>query len=116
MGRRRRLGPLSSYRDQPSATFAIARSSIIATIARPGRRRRRGPRLRPAQRRQADTAVARFAQSGVPLGADQAAALRGVRGVESLIAAADTGKPFVVGAIADAWQHPPATPGGTKRP
>jgi hypothetical protein len=35
---------------------------------------------------------------------------------ESLIAAADTGKSFVVGAIAAAWQHPPATRGGTKRP
>jgi hypothetical protein len=55
---------------------------------------------------QADTAVARFAESGVPLGADQAAAPRGVltsgARVESLIAAAGTGKSLVVGAIADA--------------
>jgi hypothetical protein len=66
---------------------------------------------------QADAAVA---ESGVPLGADQAAALRGVltsgAGVESLIAAAGTGKSFVVSAIADAWQHSPATPGGTNDP
>ena len=57
--------------------------------------------------------VARYAESGRPLGADQEAALRGVltsgAQVEVLTAAAGTGKSFVVGAIADAWtsQHDP---------
>jgi len=55
----------------------------------------------------ADQAAARFAESGVTLGADQAAALRGVltsgARIEVLMAAAGTGKSFVVGAIADAW-------------
>jgi len=49
--------------------------------------------------------LARFADSGVTLGVDQEAALRGVltsaARVEVLTAAAGTGKSFVVGAIAD---------------
>ncbi len=55
----------------------------------------------------ADRAVARFAESGVELGADQAAAVRGVltsgADVESLTAAAGAGKSFTVGALAEAW-------------
>ncbi|MGD9525311.1 MobF family relaxase [Pseudonocardia sp.] len=57
----------------------------------------------------AERLAARFAESGVTLGADQAAALRGVltsgARVEVLLAAAGTGKSFVVGAIADSWTH-----------
>ncbi|WP_337826250.1 MobF family relaxase [Pseudonocardia sp. UM4_GMWB1] len=57
-----------------------------------------------------DGLVARFADHGRELGADQAAALRGVltsgARVEVLSAAAGTGKSFVVGAIADAWTDP----------
>ena len=57
----------------------------------------------------ADRLIARFAEAGVVLGDDQAAALRGVltsgAQVEVLMAAAGTGKSFVVGAIADAWRH-----------
>lgn len=56
---------------------------------------------------QLDTVCARYAESGVTLGADQDAALRGVLSsgaqVEVLTAAAGTGKSFVVGAIADSW-------------
>ncbi|WP_226353758.1 AAA family ATPase [Pseudonocardia sp. ICBG601] len=51
--------------------------------------------------------MARFAESGRELGADQAAAVRGVltsgARLEVLQAAAGTGKSFVVGALADAW-------------
>lgn len=51
--------------------------------------------------------VSRFAESGVELGADQAAAVRGVltsgARVETLLAAAGTGKSFTVGALADTW-------------
>jgi conjugative relaxase-like TrwC/TraI family protein len=57
---------------------------------------------------QADALVGRYAAAGHPLGEDQAAALRGVltsgARLEVLSAAAGTGKTFVVGAIADAWQ------------
>jgi conjugative relaxase-like TrwC/TraI family protein len=51
-----------------------------------------------------------LAESGIELGVDQAAAVRGVlgsgAGVESLVGPAGTGKSFVVGAIARAWQDP----------
>ena len=51
-----------------------------------------------------------LAESGIELGVDQAAAVRGVlgsgAGVESLVGPAGTGKSFVVGAIAKAWQDP----------
>ncbi|GAA3224617.1 hypothetical protein GCM10017691_12760 [Pseudonocardia petroleophila] len=56
---------------------------------------------------QVDDVAARFAESGITLGPDQAATLRGVltsgAQIEVLTAAAGTGKSFVVGAIADTW-------------
>jgi len=56
---------------------------------------------------EATAVLARFAESGTELGADQAAAVRGVltsgAQVEVLSAAAGTGKSFTVGAVADAW-------------
>jgi hypothetical protein len=61
-------------------------------------------------RRQAGACVDSLAKMGVELGADQAAAVRGVlssgAGVETLVGPAGTGKSFVVGAIAKAWQDP----------
>jgi hypothetical protein len=49
-------------------------------------------------------------EDGIELGADQAAAVRGVltsgAGIESLVGPAGTGKSFVVGTIARAWQDP----------
>ncbi len=54
-----------------------------------------------------DRALERFAESGVALGADQAAAVRVVATsgaqIESLCAAAGTGKSLTVGAITDTW-------------
>jgi conjugative relaxase-like TrwC/TraI family protein len=54
--------------------------------------------------------IAGLAESGVELGVDQAAAVRGVltsgARVETLIGPAGTGKSFVVGAIARAWTDP----------
>ena len=51
--------------------------------------------------------IERYAANGRALGADQAAALRGVltsgARLEVLSAAAGTGKSFTVGALADAW-------------
>ena len=51
-----------------------------------------------------------LAEGGIELGADQAAAVRGVltsgARIESLVGPAGTGKSFVVGALAKAWQDP----------
>jgi hypothetical protein len=64
--------------------------------------------------------VAGLADSGIELGADQAAVLTGVltsgARVESLIGPAGAGKSFVLGALAEAWADPrtwptPVTPG-----
>lgn len=53
-------------------------------------------------------ALARFAESGVELGHDQAVALRGIATsgakVEVLAAPAGTGKSYVVGALAEVWR------------
>nr|MDQ3990109.1 AAA family ATPase [Actinomycetota bacterium] len=58
---------------------------------------------------EADRVIARYAESGRELGADQAAVVRGVltsgAAMEGVSAAAGTGKTFTVGAIADAWQN-----------
>ncbi|MGW4829635.1 MobF family relaxase [Amycolatopsis japonica] len=55
-----------------------------------------------------DGFVSALADHGMVLGADQAAAVRGVltsgAAVESLVGPAGTGKSFVVGALAKAWQ------------
>ncbi|WP_300010564.1 MobF family relaxase [Pseudonocardia sp.] len=63
---------------------------------------------------QVDDVAARFAESGITLGPDQAGTLRGVltsgAQVEVLTAAAGTGKSFVVGAIADTWTVDGETP------
>ncbi|OJG06119.1 ATP-dependent RecD-like DNA helicase [Pseudonocardia autotrophica] len=57
----------------------------------------------------ADEVVRRFAENGHELGADQAAAVRGVltsgARVEVLSAAAGTGKTFTVGALSEAWHE-----------
>jgi conjugative relaxase-like TrwC/TraI family protein len=61
-------------------------------------------------RQQAAAFVDSLAEVGVELGADQAAAVRGVltsgASVETLVGPAGTGKSFVVGALAKAWQDP----------
>lgn len=58
---------------------------------------------------QGDRVVQRFAESGFELGADQAAAVRGVltsgAKCEVLSSAPGTGKSFVVGAIGEAWRE-----------
>ena len=63
--------------------------------------------------------LAAMAESGIELGVDQAAAVRGVltsgSRVETLIGPAGTGKSFVVGAIARAWTDPGQTGGETPR-
>jgi len=68
---------------------------------------RDGARLDPQA---AQRFIAGLAETGIELGADQAAAVRGVltsgARLESLIGPAGTGKSFVVGALAKAWQDP----------
>ena len=58
-------------------------------------------------------------ESGIELGADQAAAVRGVltsaASVESLVGPAGTGKSFVLGAIAYAWADPTLWNGEQRR-
>jgi conjugative relaxase-like TrwC/TraI family protein len=58
----------------------------------------------------ASRVIERLAERGVELGADQAAAVRGIltsgASVESLVGPAGTGKSFVVGVVAHAWQDP----------
>ena len=60
-----------------------------------------------------------LAESGIELGADQAAAVRGVltsgARIESLVGPAGTGKSFVVGALAKAWQDPGLWGGAERR-
>ena len=67
----------------------------------------------------ADGFVEALADAGVVLGADQAAAVRGVlssgAAVESLVGPAGTGKSFVVGALAKAWQDPELWDGQHRR-
>jgi hypothetical protein len=69
--------------------------------------------------------VERLAESGIELGADQAAVVTGVltsgARVESLVGPAGTGKSFVLGALAQAWNDPrtwtpPAEPAGSAEP
>ncbi|MEU7811838.1 MobF family relaxase [Pseudonocardia sp. NPDC049154] len=67
-----------------------------------------------------DAFLANLRESGVELGVDQAAAVRGVltsgARVESLVGPAGTGKSFVVGTLARAWStHPDPETGAERR-
>lgn len=66
-----------------------------------------------------DGFVSSLAESGIELGADQAAAVRGVltsgAAIESLVGPAGTGKSFVVGTVAKAWQDPALWDGQHRR-
>jgi conjugative relaxase-like TrwC/TraI family protein len=66
-----------------------------------------------------DGFVTGLAEVGIELGVDQAAAVRGVltsgANVESLVGPAGTGKSFVVGALAKAWQDPDLWAGQQRR-
>ena len=89
-------GALYTTEGQFTAEHAVRAAAVV-----------RGAATLPAA--VADRLLERYAEAGVTLGDDQAAALRGVltsgAQVEVLMAAAGTGKSFVVGAIADAWRH-----------
>ncbi|MFC5136781.1 MobF family relaxase [Actinomycetospora rhizophila] len=67
----------------------------------------------------ADRFLAQLGGSGVELGVDQAAAVRGVltsgARIETLVGPAGTGKSFVVGSIAKAWSDPQLRGAGAGR-
>jgi hypothetical protein len=66
-----------------------------------------------------DAFLAALAADGIELGADQAAAVRGVLGsgacLESLVGPAGTGKSFVTGVLAQAWTDPTLWDGQQRR-
>src|SRR6266511_4141814 len=84
---------------------------LTASAARSG-----VPALDPAA---AAAFVTGLAESGIELGADQATALRGILTsgalLEALVGPAGTGKAFVVGALAKAWQDPALWHGTPRR-
>lgn len=94
----------SSYERPGSARYATSRQLAGEHALRRAAVERGAATLTPAD---ADVVVARFAESGVELGADQAAVLRGVltsgAWLEVLAAPAGTGKSFTVGALAETW-------------
>ena len=102
----------SVYARPGTARYATPGGLAAEKAVRASLVERGAPTLTAAQ---VDAVVARFVESGVTLGPDQQAALRGVltsgARVEVLVAAAGTGKSFVVGAIADAWTRPPSPAG-----
>ncbi|MGH3795640.1 MAG: MobF family relaxase [Pseudonocardiaceae bacterium] len=105
--------PADRQLDNGASSFARPGS---ATFATPGQIAAEQQLRRAAVQRgafsftaaDADEVVARYAAAGCPLGDDQAAAVRGVMTsgayVETLSAAAGTGKSFTVGALACAWR------------
>jgi len=95
----------SAYQDPSGARYATRGQLAADQVLRQAAVRRGAAALTEAE---AAAVVARFAESGRELGADQAAALRGVltsgAAVEVLSAAAGTGKSFTVGALREAWE------------
>jgi conjugative relaxase-like TrwC/TraI family protein len=84
---------------------------LVEAAARGG-----APALSPAA---VDAFLAGLAEDGIELGMDQAAAVRGVLSsgacVESLVGPAGTGKSFVTGVLAQAWQDPALWEGQQRR-
>ena len=101
----RRADNSSLYSNPSGARYATRGQLAAETSLRAAAARRGAVRFSVAE---AEAALARFAESGAELGADQVAAVRGVLTsgacVEVLSAAAGTGKSFTVGALADTWQ------------
>jgi conjugative relaxase-like TrwC/TraI family protein len=79
-----------------------------------------GGRAAPAlDQATAGRVIEELREAGLELGPDQAAAISGVltsgAGVESLVGPAGTGKSFVVGVLAQAWQNPALSDGRQRR-
>ena len=98
----------SVYERAGERLYATEDAPALRTRAARGRRRaHRGPASRPSWRPRSSTSSR---ESGIELGVDQAAAVRGVlasgANLESLVGPAGTGKSFVVGTLAHAWTDP----------
>ncbi|MEQ4205786.1 MobF family relaxase [Actinopolymorpha sp. B9G3] len=103
-----RLADGRSAYDKPAGPkYATTEHVRSERVLRSAAVQRGVPALRPEL---AETFVTELAESGIELGADQAAAVTGVltsgARIEALVGPAGTGKSFVVGALAKAWQDP----------
>jgi hypothetical protein len=97
--------------DPPTTRRAAGSTPRLRTSAPSGCSPTRQREIAPALgRQQASAFLDSLAETGIELGADQAAAVHGVltssAAVETLVGPAGTGKSFVVGALAKAWQDP----------
>jgi conjugative relaxase-like TrwC/TraI family protein len=111
-----RLANGHSVYDRPGGRVYATSGHLAAERALTDTARQAGAAA--VSRELASALLAELGESGIELGADQAAAVRGVltsgAPVEALVGPAGTGKSFVVGALAKAWQNP-ATWGGQSR-
>jgi hypothetical protein len=103
-----RLGDgTSAYQRPGSALFATPEHVRAERVLRASAVERGAPALSAEQ---AAAFLAGLAEQGIELGVDQAAAVHGIltsgAQVEALIGPAGTGKSFVLGALARAWQDP----------
>ncbi|MGH3975265.1 MAG: ATP-dependent DNA helicase, partial [Pseudonocardiaceae bacterium] len=98
---------ISSLARPGETKYATAAQLVTETVLR---RATAGQGAAALTAEQAHDVIARFAESGKPLNAGQAAALTGIltsgARVETLSAAAGTGKSFLMGVLAEAWRAP----------
>ncbi|MEJ2862589.1 MobF family relaxase [Actinomycetospora flava] len=103
-----RLANGRSAYDAPGAKLYATPEHVHTERAMVAAARRGDAEAAPAS--VADRFLTQLRDSGVGLGADQAAAVRGVltsgARIETLVGPAGTGKSFVVGALARAWSDP----------
>jgi hypothetical protein len=106
----------SSYDKPGSQLYASAAHIHTERLLQASATRRGAPALPTATVEKFMTALA---TNGIDLGTDQAAAVRGVLSsgacVESLVGPAGTGKSFVTGVLAQAWQDPTLWEGQARR-
>jgi hypothetical protein len=106
----------SAYDKPGSQLYASVEHIHTERLLQTSATRRGAPALATAAVEKFMTALA---ESGIELGADQAAAVRGVLSsgacVESLVGPAGTGKSFVTGVLAQAWQDPTLWDGQQRR-
>jgi len=106
----------SAYEEPGARRYAtpahVHAEKLLATAGRD----RTAPALGSAS---ADAFLTGLPEGGIVLGADQAAAVRGIltsgAPVETLVGPAGTGKSFVVGAVVQAWQDPALWDGHVRR-
>ncbi|MGH3866235.1 MAG: MobF family relaxase [Pseudonocardiaceae bacterium] len=106
-GSHRLANGTSAYEEPGGELYSTLEHLRTERVLRDATARKGAPALPP---RAATGFVAALANSGINLGEDQAAAVVGVLTsgsmVESLVGPAGTGKSFVTGLIAQAWQDP----------